>query len=183
MVKNYIFLGPPGVGKGTLASLIQEEKNIKHISTGEIFRNEMKKKTKLGLEVKAIIESGDYVPDNITNEIVKNVLNSDEVKKRGFILDGYPRTVNQAEFLKENKINLDGVILLDASDKVIMERLLGRGLGRADDDPKIISTRLDVYNKKTKPLINFYKAENLLVTINAEGTIEENYNRLIEAIN
>lgn len=182
MIKNFIFLGAPGVGKGTIAELTEKEKEIKHISTGEIFRNEMANKTKLGLEVKSIIEKGEYVPDDITNEIVKGVLNSKEVKEKGFILDGYPRTVNQSQFLKDNNIHIDGAVLLEAADDKIMARLLGRKTGRTDDSPEVISNRLKVYNEKTKPLIDFYEKENLLIRVNAEGSIEDNFKNLLKEI-
>ena len=180
MIKNFIFLGAPGVGKGTLAQKLEKIKGIKHISTGEIFRNEIKNKTKLGIQVKKIIESGEYVPDEITNEIVKNVLNQKEIKEKGFILDGFPRTVNQAQFLKDNGIYITSAVLLDASDEIVMQRLLGRG--RLDDNPQIIKTRLNVYNKKTKPLIDFYKKEGLLVKIDSKQNIENNFKSLIKGL-
>lgn len=180
MIKGYIFLGAPGVGKGTLAIKLEELKGYKHISTGELFRDAIKNETKLGLQTKAIIAAGEYVPDELTNALVKEVLDSDDVKKRGFILDGYPRTLNQSQFLKDEGYDIAGAVLLQASDKLVMDRLLNRH--RADDDPKIISKRIEVYNEQTKPLIDFYKNENKLIEIDAEGSVEENFNNLLEGL-
>ncbi|WP_246004292.1 adenylate kinase family protein [Mycoplasma todarodis] len=126
MINKFIFLGPPGVGKGTLASKLSETKGIKHISTGDIFRAEIKNKTDLGLKVIDITSRGEYVPDEITNEIVKNVLESKEIQESGFLLDGYPRTINQAEFLIKEDLQPQKAILLEAPTEVIVERLSGR---------------------------------------------------------
>ena len=176
MIKNYIFLGSPGGGKGTLAIKLAEEKGYKHISTGEMFRKAIKDETKLGLEVKEIIAQGNYVPNEVTNALVKETIESKEVKDSGFILDGYPRTINQAEFLKANGIKLDGAVLLEATDEVVFDRLINRK--RADDDPTIIKQRIEVYNKQTKPLIDFYEKEGLLIRVDAQGNIDENYSNL-----
>lgn len=181
MIKNYIFLGAPGVGKGTMAQKLQEKKGIKHISTGEIFRKNIKDKTPLGLKVKDILALGEYVPDEITNEIVKMALSTEEVIKHGFLLDGYPRTENQAQFLKDNGFNITSAVLLDASDEIIMDRLISRARGK-DDTPEIIQHRLEVYNEQTMPLINFYEKEGLLVRVDSEGTIEENFLKLERAL-
>ncbi len=178
MIKNYIYLGAPGVGKGTVASMIQENKGIIHISTGEMFRAEMQSGTELGLKVKEIVEAGNYVPDDITNQVVKNRLSMADVKEKGFILDGYPRTLNQAKFIKENKIIVNGVILLEASDEMVMERLLGRK--RADDTPEIIATRINVYNEKTRPLIDYYESEEILIRVDASGSIDQNFENVLK---
>ncbi|CAM9142078.1 nucleoside monophosphate kinase [Mycoplasma marinum] len=197
MINKFIFLGPPGVGKGTLASKLSEEKGIKHISTGDIFRAEIKNKTELGLKVVDITSRGEYVPDEITNEIVKNVLTSKEIKDSGFLLDGYPRTINQAQFLIDEDLQPQKAILLEASTEVIIERLSGRRactkckqnyhikykqpkqenicdndgetlVQRADDMPESIKKRLEVYEKQTKILIDFYKKQGILIKFNAE---------------
>lgn len=181
MIKNYIFLGAPGVGKGTLASKLQEDKGIVHISTGDIFRANIKNETPLGLKVKSILAAGEYVTDDITNAIVKDRLQQEDVQKNGFILDGYPRTLNQAEFLKTEGINITAAVLLDASDQVVIDRLVARARG-ADDTPEVIKHRLEVYNTQTKPLIDFYTKENLIVSVHSEGSIEENYDRLLKAL-
>lgn len=156
MIKNFIFLGAPGVGKGTLAKKLAEDKGLVHISTGDIFRKNIQNETPLGLQVKAILASGAYVSDEITNAIVKDAIEAPEVKAKGFILDGYPRTINQAEFLKANGTHITGAVLLKASDEVVMQRLLGRAQkeNRADDTPEVIANRIAVYNEKTAPLIS-----------------------------
>ena len=180
MIKNYIFLGPPGVGKGTLATKLEKERGGKHISIGDLFREAIKEETKLGLQVKDVLSSGEYVADELTNALVKEVLDSDVIKQSGFILDGYPRTLNQTTFLKEQGYIIDGVILLLASDEIVKNRLLNRQ--RIDDDPKIITKRIDVYNTKTKPLIDFYKKQNLLIEIDANGNIEQNFENLLKRV-
>ena len=181
MVKNFIFLGAPGVGKGTVAQEIEKKHGIKHISTGDIFRDNIKNKTPLGLKVKAVLDSGGYVSDDLTNEIIKEVIISDQVQKTGFILDGYPRTLNQAKFLRDSGININGAILLYADEKIIMHRLTSRARGK-DDTPVVIKKRLAIYNQKTKPLIDFYQKENKLIRVSAEGTIVENVELLEKEI-
>ncbi len=202
MINEIIFLGPPGVGKGTIASKIQEMKGTKHISTGDIFRAEVKNKTELGLQVQKIMSDGEYVPDSITNEIVKNVLNSKEIKENGFLLDGYPRTINQAEFLDSEGLTPKKAILLEAEPALIIKRLSGRRacptckknyhieslkpkiegicdldntklIQRADDQPEAIKNRLSVYENQTKILIDFYERKGILVRIDANPSADE----------
>ena len=180
MVNNYIFLGAPGVGKGTMAKLLAEEKGMLHVSTGDIFRNEITNGTELGLKVQTIMASGAYVPDEITNEILRRAVSTEEAISKGFILDGYPRTTPQAKFLKENKIIINQVILLDAPDELVIERILARGRG-ADDTEEIVKIRLDVYNEKTKPLIDYYKSEELLSVVDMTKGIDENFVSLLKA--
>ena len=181
MIKNYIFLGAPGVGKGTMAKLLADKKGMLHISTGDIFRNEIKNETELGLQVKSLLAEGAYVPDEVTNEILKRAVSTDEAKSKGFILDGYPRTLPQAKFLKENKIIINNVVLLDAPDELVIERILARGRG-ADDTEEVVKVRLEVYNEKTKPLIDYYKAEELLKVVDAKGGVDENFDLLLGAL-
>lgn len=180
MVKNYIFLGAPGVGKGTLAEQLAKNYGLIHVSTGEIFRQEIEQKTTLGLEIKSIVDRGEYVPDELTNQIVKKTLLSPTIQSHGFILDGYPRTINQAQFLKRNNIKINQVILLTAPLKMVLSRLLGRK--RADDNPDIISQRIHVYNTKTKPLIEYYQTEKILKIVDASGDIEQNYQNLVRVL-
>lgn len=175
--KNYIFLGPPGVGKGTLAQLMSNRHHLKHISTGDIFRQAIKAQSELGKKVEQIVETGAYVPDQITNELVKQTLNDWQVKQQGFILDGYPRTLNQANFLEKAGIKIDQVILLNAPMEIVLKRLMARK--RADDNPEIIKDRIEVYNQKTKPLIDFYHAKGSLLNVDVSGKIEQNYHELL----
>ena len=174
---NFVFLGAPGAGKGSVAKKVAAEKGIIHISTGKIFREHIDKQTKIGLNVKEILSFGKYVPDDLTNEIVKNRLNKPDVKHHGFILDGYPRTLNQAKFLETitSKDNLK-VVLLKTSENVILKRLAKRAKeeNRKDDSQGVIYNRIMIYNKKTAPLIEYYKAQKQLQTINTDGTISEN---------
>lgn len=175
MIKNkrLIFLGAPGVGKGTLAALLSERKGFKHISTGDIFRNEIRNKTKLGLQVEEILRCGGYVSDDITNEIVKGVMSNEKLQETGYILDGYPRTVAQAEFLNDINVIIDAVIVLKADEEAITKRLLKRG--RPDDTESTIKERFAIYNEKTKPLIDFYSKANKIIFVDASGEIEDNY--------
>lgn len=175
-IKNTIFLGAPGVGKGTIAAELANKFGFKHVSTGEIFRNEIKEQTALGLKVQSILAAGEYVSDDITNEIIKNVLNKPEVKQSGFILDGYPRTVNQAQFLIEQNIDIQKVILLVADEEIIIKRLLNRG--RADDNIETIKNRIEVYEKQTKTLIDFYEQKNLITRIDTSGEVDEIFESL-----
>lgn len=181
MIKKIIFLGAPGVGKGTLAKKLASEKGLIHISTGDIFRKEIKQETELGLKIKSILASGEYVSDDITNQIVKKTIEKPEMQKNGFILDGYPRTINQAEFLKKINARINAALLLDASDQSVAERIMQRSKAenRVDDTPEVINNRIKIYREKTAPLIDWYKKEKLLVTINAEGTIEENFQKIL----
>ncbi|MBI9093463.1 MAG: adenylate kinase [Sphaerochaeta sp.] len=191
---NLVFLGPPGAGKGTIASQAKVQYDIPHISTGDLFRNHIKHETELGKQVKAILSRGDLVPDSITIAMVKERLAEDDAKK-GFILDGFPRTIIQAEAL-EGMTTLDAVVNFKLGREEIIKRLSGRrmckstgriyhliydppkkeGLDdetgeplmqRDDDKPEAIAHRLDVYLEQTEPLIAFYKEEGLLVDIDA----------------
>ena len=180
MIKKILFLGPPGVGKGTIAQIAAKKKKWAHISTGDIFRAEVKNKTKIGLEIESIMNKGDYVSDEITNKLVEKTLKNDKIKKSGFILDGYPRTLKQAKFLESISINFDIVVLFQAPEELIIKRLLKRG--RKDDLPEIISKRFKIYELKTKNLINFYKLKKILVKVNCENNIEQNYKNFLIGI-
>ncbi|MBX4209690.1 MAG: adenylate kinase [Mollicutes bacterium PWAP] len=179
MIKKIIFLGAPGVGKGTLAKTLSKKENLEHISTGDIFRYNIKNNTLLGKEVKSILAAGNFVSDDLTNKIVKNTI----INKEGYILDGYPRTINQAKFLLD-LVDIDDVILLDATDQVVIERLTLRSEkeGRTDDTPEIISKRLEVYNKQTKPLIDFFKSKGILRKISVVGSREDNFKKLMDIL-
>lgn len=180
MVKHYIFLGAPGVGKGTMAKMLAHEQNLVHISTGEIFRNEIAAKSALGKKVEAIVNSGGYVPDDITNQVLLKAVAAANAEKRGFILDGYPRTLQQVEFLKANHIRIDRVIVLTAPQKILINRLMARG--RKDDTLAVIKERIKIYNTATKPLVDYYKAAKLVTNVASHETVDENFTSLKQAL-
>ncbi|MBD5423024.1 MAG: adenylate kinase [Mycoplasma sp.] len=212
MVKtNIIFLGMPGSGKGTLSSILEKRTHIIQVSTGDIFREEIQKQSELGIKVKQLVESGAYVPDDITNEIVKNKILSLEKQNKKFILDGFPRTIQQAKFLDELNFQDYVVIYLDIDEEVIIKRLSERFfcptckksynlssfrskkhphcenddtllIQRADDQPNAVKKRLDVYNEQTKPLIDFYKNKHKLHSIHTHGEIDELVNKILDII-
>jgi len=176
---NIVFLGKPGAGKGTQADFLKAKYNLIHISTGDVFRFNMKNNTDLGVLAKSYIEKGELVPDAITINMLQA-----EVEKNtdanGFIFDGFPRTVAQAKaldaFLEEKEMGISGTLALEANDDILISRLLERGKtsGRADDqDTSKIRIRFDEYNEKTAPLIDFYKTQGKFHSINGIGTIAE----------
>ena len=166
-----LIMGPQGVGKGTQAALLSEHYGIPAISTGDIFRYNIKNKTELGVEALKYIDKGELVPDELTNKIVKDRLAMDDAKN-GWILDGYPRNASQVEaldaILGELDTPLDAVVALDADHDVLMERMKKRAEieGRSDDTPEAIAKRLDVYAKETAPLLDIYQKRGLLKTFN-----------------
>ena len=181
---NIVFFGPPGAGKGTQADLLSKSLSIPHISTGEMLRAEIASGSDLGLKVKQIVDAGILVDDKTIMEIIDSRINQKDCKK-GFLLDGIPRTIPQAELLdnllkSENK-KLDIVIELTVSDQEILDRLLLRATqsGRADDNEKVIKDRLNVYRKQTSPLRNYYLNKGILAEINGVGTLEEVANRIL----
>ena len=194
-----VLVGPPGAGKGTQAIFLAEHYSIPHISTGDIFRANLKAGTPLGQEAKSFMDRGELVPDSVTNAMVKDRLTHDDVAN-GFLLDGFPRNVVQAEVLRailaEQKRPLDAVLELNIADSEIIERLSSRltcrGCGapapataqacaacggelyqREDDKAEVIARRLEVYNEQTAPIISFYRSEGLLITISATGAVAE----------
>lgn len=182
---NIILFGPPGAGKGTQAKLLQDEYNIPHLSTGDIFRAAIKNKTPLGVKVKSILDSGELVPDETVVDLVKDEL-SQQKYQDGYILDGFPRTVVQAKafdvFLERNNDQLDAFILLFVPEKELVKRILSRGEGRSDDTEEKIKTRLEVYYKETEPVMNHYQKQGKVQKINGLGTINEIFGRIKEAI-
>ena len=175
---NLIFLGAPGAGKGTQAEVVCEKLNIPTISTGNIIREALKNGTELGLKAKSYMDSGALVPDEVVIAIIKERLAQADCQN-GFVLDGFPRTVEQAEalskILKETKMDLDAVVNLSVPDKELVQRLLNRAIkeGRADDNEETISNRLHTYNSKTLPLIDYYRKAGILREINGVGSMEE----------
>lgn len=172
-----LIMGPQGVGKGTQAAKLAEHFGIPAISTGDIFRYNLKNQTELGKQAQAFIDKGELVPDELTNSIVKDRLAMDDAQG-GWILDGYPRNASQVEaldtMLEELGTPLDAVVALDADHDVLMERMMKRAEieGRADDTPEVIAKRLEVYAAETAPLLNIYADRGALVKINGVGDID-----------
>lgn len=182
-----LIVGPPGAGKGTQAARIVERYGVPWISTGDIFRANIKAGTQLGQRVTAIIEAGKLVPDDLTNEIIADRLQHEDVAD-GFLLDGYPRTVDQAHaldrVLQADARKLDAVVLLEVDTDVVVSRLLGRAEteGRVDDTEEVIRHRQDVYAEQTKPLIELYETRGTLVTVDGLGTVDEVTERIFAAL-
>jgi adenylate kinase len=203
-----VLVGPPGAGKGTQAQFLAAHYSIPHISTGDIFRANLKASTPLGLEAKGFMDAGQLVPDSVTNEMVKDRLTHDDVKG-GFLLDGFPRNTVQAEvlrsFLKENSTPLQAVLELAIDNEIIIKRLSSRRTckecgapatpesaqcaacggelyQREDDKEEVIAKRLSVYQEQTAPIVAFYRNEGLLITIEADGEVAEITERAITAL-
>ena len=181
MKKNIILVGPPGAGKGTQAVRLAEFLKVPHISTGDIFRHHVKNETDLGRKVKSIMEAGDYVPDPLLFDIIKDRLLKEDAKD-GWILDGFPRTIPQSEYLDtltlEIDHKLDCVVELRVSDDVAKERMAKRAMEaippRSEDaDPVVCAKRVEVYWKQTFPLLNFYAQRNQLITLSGDPFIDE----------
>ncbi len=176
-----LFVGPPGSGKGTQAEKVAERLGISHISTGEMFRQHVSSGTDLGREVKSLMETGEYVPDAITGKMLAGRL-EDADTAAGFILDGFPRTIPQAELLEEllGDHSLDSVVSLEVDSRELMERMLSRG--RADDTPETIRRRLEVYENQTAPLLDYYDARGLIRSVDGSGDIDEITARIMAAL-
>ena len=187
-MKNIVLFGKPGSGKGTQASLIEKKYNFIHISTGDVFRNNINQKTQLGLEAKKFIDSGDLVPDNLTIKMLEDKVENYKTPS-GFIFDGFPRTKSQARaldvFLHTKKTKISLVIELFVDDKILIKRLIERGKssGRTDDQNEdVITNRIQVYEKNTAVLADFYQAQSKLENVNGVGTVDEVTNRIFSAI-
>jgi adenylate kinase len=186
-VKRLIIMGPPGAGKGTQAVRIAERFGIPAISTGDIFRSNIKDGTDLGKQVQKILDSGGYVPDEVTNAIVRDRLAWVDAAP-GFLLDGYPRTPGQVDFLDqvlaEHGHALDGVIELTVDEEAVVARLLKRAEieGRADDNEETIRNRQSIYRKETAPIIAIYEDHGILIKIDGMGTVDEVTERVIKAV-
>ena len=187
-MKHYILFGPPGAGKGTQAALMVEKFNLRHISTGDLLRREIKAGTELGRQAAALIEKGNLVPDEVVEGMILSELEAHPHVK-GFIYDGFPRTVAQAEVL--DKLLADrgeavtAVISIMIDDEMVLSRIKHRALleNRKDDaDESIIRTRIANYHAKTEPVIGFYKAQGKYNEINGEGAIDTIFHRICEVV-
>ncbi|SFM54569.1 Adenylate kinase [Pseudonocardia ammonioxydans] len=176
-----VLVGPPGAGKGTQAEQMAKRLEVPHISTGDLFRANLRDETELGREAKRYMDAGDLVPDEVTVGMVKDRL-GDSDAQRGFILDGFPRNTAQAgslgEILQEKGLELDAVVQFEVDDEVVVQRLLGRG--RSDDNEDTIRNRQRVYREETAPLLDHYRSR--LVTIDAVGEIDEITERVFSAL-
>lgn len=185
---NLVLFGKPGAGKGTQAEFLKEKYNLKHISTGDLFRYNMKNDTDLGKLAKSYIDKGDLVPDEVTIKMLEDAVDKSP-DASGFIFDGFPRTAAQAEaldkFLETKNMKIDATIALEANDETLIQRLLERGKvsGRTDDqDENKIRNRFDEYNQKTAPLKDFYEAQGKFHSVNGIGEIDEITMRLGKVI-
>lgn len=209
-----VLLGAPGSGKGTQAKKLMADKNMPQVSTGDMLREAVAAGTRFGMKAKSIMESGDLVPDDVVLGIISERLMQPDAAD-GFILDGFPRTTQQAldlsELLDQLGTPLDTAVLMDVDFEILLKRLTGRRtcsingkllnvyfssqeeldectnaggelIQREDDNEETIGNRLDVYRKNTEPLIDYYAKRNKLTTINAEGTIDEVYDRMLAAL-
>ena len=186
-MSRFLLIGPPGAGKGTQAGLLANAHSIPAISTGDIFRANVKDETELGLKVKSIMDRGEYVPDSLTNELIRDRLSQADAEA-GFLLDGYPRTNDQVneldDILSAQHRILDAVILLVADPEELVRRLLKRAQeqGRTDDTEDIMRHRQNVYLEQTQPLIEIYSARSLVVEIDGLGQVGAVTERILNAL-
>ncbi|MFI9406447.1 adenylate kinase [Nocardia sp. NPDC052316] len=176
-----VLLGPPGAGKGTQAVLLSEKLGVPHISTGDLFRANISQQTLLGREAQKYMDAGDLVPSDITNRMVEARVNEPDAAN-GFVLDGYPRTVDQADalekILKDIDTKLDAVLCFVVAEDTVVERMLARG--RADDNEDVIRNRLRVYREETEPLLQHY--DGLVVSVDGVGEVDEVNARALRAL-
>ncbi len=182
-----ILMGPPGAGKGTQASVIAERLSIPAVSTGDIFRENVSQETELGLEAKRYMDAGDYVPDEVTNAMVRDRISQADATD-GFLLDGYPRTISQVaeldSMLDAAGHPLDAVVVLTVDKEEVVQRLVKRAQaeGRSDDDEEVMRHRQDVYAEQTAPLIEVYADRGLLVEVDGMGAVEDVTARVFAAL-
>jgi adenylate kinase len=205
-----IFLGAPGAGKGTVASRIQEKYNLSHISTGDMFREAIKQETELGKKAKSFMDAGTLVPDEVTTGMLKERINQADCKQ-GFILDGFPRTIVQAEALDNEGIIIDKAVNFIVSEKTVVERISNRWtckvdgsiyntltlppqvegkcdkcngelFQRDDQKPEVVKKRMAVYQEQTTPLIDFYKEKGILIEVDAESPVDEVFESVVSVL-
>jgi adenylate kinase len=182
-----ILIGPPGAGKGTQAVRLSEAFGVPAVSTGDIFRSNVKNETELGLQAKAYMDAGEYVPDSLTNAIVHDRLQEVDAAG-GFLLDGYPRTTEQVHeldrLLEEDRTALDAVIQIVANPEEVVRRLLKRASeqDRADDTADVIRHRLALYEEQTAPLIDVYGSRGIVVTVDGLGSVDDVTERILGAL-
>ncbi|HET9827212.1 MAG TPA: adenylate kinase [Nocardioidaceae bacterium] len=182
-----LFMGPPGAGKGTQAQIVADRFGIPAISTGDIFRANVAKNTELGIEAKRYMDAGEYVPDSVTNLMVRNRIDEEDAVK-GFLLDGYPRTLAQVDeldgMIAYTGHRLDAVVVLTAEPAELVRRLADRAHkeGRADDTEDVILRRQELYLEQTAPLIDVYRKRGLVCEVDGLGEVEEVTARIIEGL-
>jgi adenylate kinase len=182
-----LIIGPPGAGKGTQAERISDRLGVVAISTGDIFRANVKGETPLGIEAKKFIDAGDFVPDGVTNKMVRDRLSEPDVED-GFLLDGYPRTTAQIEYLDQllahRDQKLDVALQLTADDDELISRLLHRAreTGRSDDTETVIRHRLDLYHEQTETVVANYARRGILTQVDGIGQIDEVTDRVLAAL-
>ena len=186
-MSRFLLIGPPGAGKGTQAERLAQTFSIPAISTGDIFRFNVKNETELGKQAKAFMDRGEYVPDSLTNDLVRDRLSQADALE-GFLLDGYPRTADQVSeldsILASQDMSLDAVIQLTADTDEVVRRLLNRAVeqGRTDDTEPVIRHRLEIFEEQTAPLTSVYAARGLVVMIDGLGEVVEVTERILEAL-
>ena len=182
-----IFMGPPGAGKGTQAQVVAERYSIPAISTGDIFRKNVSEGTELGVQAQRFMDAGEYVPDELTNLMVRNRIDEPDAE-RGFLLDGYPRTLAQVEeldgMIKHTGHVLDAVVVLTVDKEELVQRLLQRAEteGRADDTEDVVRRRYEVYDDQTAPLIEVYRDRGLMIEVDGMGEVDEVSQRIFDAL-
>ncbi len=185
---NLILFGPPGSGKGTQSDKLVEKYGLVHLSTGDLLRAEIAKKSPLGVEAKKLIDKGQLVPDEMVVGIIDNCLEENKEAK-GFLFDGFPRTVNQAKSLEKllalRKTGIDSVLFLNVDHDELVKRILNRGKtsGRADDsDEEIVRKRFAIYHRDTEPVANYFNEKNMLRIITGSGSVDETFQALCKEI-